>query len=621
MPGVLPLILLLLAAGPSPSSPIGDGFTTIESFLADYARVDAGARDALARSYFEWQRGRGGFPVVHPDGSVIFLYLGSGAEREVRLIGDFRTRGFNDVYWDEAGEAMSRVAPDGGLFVERRRFENDARLDYAFNVDGEHRLDPLNPAVVDSGIIGKACELVMPGYRRSPAATRRQDVPGGTLRVVDEGWAKPKFTIYLPAGYDASNRYPVVYTADGSAWIDIIGLPVILDNLIADGAIAPVIAVMIDAPEDRSRWYYYNPDYLAYLEKVVAYVDGRYSTKTGPGDRLHVGSSSGGRASLYVGIERPGLFRNLAMLSPSLTGPIHYLEPYFGGTRRPDARLKIWLSAGTYEGYIYKDAETLESYFKKVGLKTKAVYTHEGHSFGAWRNLTADMLSYFLTRASARAPGLLAAAGTIIAHPPPKPDPGALYLFYLHGRIVQEQGRGAVSPKYGTYEYDAIVRRFADAGFVVISEIRPRGSDVKAYAEYVANRIGRLLDAGVPARRITVVGASMGGIITMQVSNRRSERDLGYVIMGCCDRDTLKLGGGLHGDVLSIYEVSDEGEQSCAPQFTRAGALTRHAEIRLDTRLGHGFLFRPLPEWIDPIINRARERGEWRRPAPEEKDK
>jgi len=131
------------------------------------------------------------------------------------------------------------------------------------------------------------------------------------------------------------------------------------------------------------------------LATVFAYIDGRYSTSARPEDRLHVGSSSGGRASLYVGIERPGLFRNLAMLSPSVTGPIHYLEPYFSGARRPDAALKIWLSAGTYEGDIERDARTLESYFRKVGLQTKAIYTHEGHSFGAWRNLTADMLEYF----------------------------------------------------------------------------------------------------------------------------------------------------------------------------------------------------------------------------------
>jgi len=205
--------------------------------------------------------------------------------------------------------------------------------------------------------------------------------------------------------------------------------------------------------------------------------------------------------------------------------------------------------------------------------------------------------------------GMASAPGVVLATPPEKPDPDARYLLYLHGRIVQEQGRGAVSPKYGAYEYDAIVGRLAAAGFIVISEVRPRGSQAPAYADHVAGQIGRLLDAGVPARQITVVGASMGGVITMLVSNRRTERDLGYVIMGCCDQESLKLGGGLHGHVLSIFEASDEDEQTCAPQFARAGTLAHHAEIRLDTRLQHGFLFRPLPEWINPVIRWARERA------------
>ena len=58
-------------------------------------------------------------------------------------------------------------------------------------------------------------------------------------------------------------------------------------------------------------------------------------------------------------------------------------------------RAICYMSAGTYEEYIHRDTRTLERYFRKVGVKTKTIYTHEGHSFGAWRNLTPDMLEYF----------------------------------------------------------------------------------------------------------------------------------------------------------------------------------------------------------------------------------
>src|SRR5258706_5765112 len=93
--------------------------------------------------------------------------------------------------------------------------------------------------------------------------------------------------------------------------------------------------------------------------------------------------------------------------------------------------------------------------------------------------------------------------GLILSAPPAQPDAGATYLFYLHGRIVQEQGRKAVSAPYGPYEYDAILEGLAKAGLVVISEIRPRGMEPAACADRVAGQIKGLLDAGVPARRIT----------------------------------------------------------------------------------------------------------------------
>lgn len=146
------------------------------------------------------------------------------------------------------------------------------------------------------------------------------------------------------------------------------------------------------------------------------------------------------------------------------------------------------------------------------------------------------------------------------------------------------------------------------AGLVVIGEVRPRDMEPSACADRVAAQVRRLLDAGVPAKRITVVGASMGGYIAMLVSDRLAVGEIGYVFMGSCDDETLKLGDGLHGEVLSIFEASDELEQSCAPLFARARGVGRHAELRLETGLHHGFLYRALPGWIGPVVRWARER-------------
>ena len=56
----------------------------------------------------------------------------------------------------------------------------------------------------------------------------------------------------------------------------------------------------------------------------------------------------------------------------------------------------------------------------------------------------------------------------------------------------------------------------------------------------------------------------------------------------------------LTGEVLSIYEASDEIGGSCKPVVDRSPDVKRFSEIRLETGLGHGMLYRPLPEWVKP---------------------
>ena len=370
-----------------------------DDFLRRYAAADAQARSALAQSFVASHQAHGGFPIVEGD-EVVFLYLGNGAEREVRVVGDFRLRSFFNVYWDDSGDEMSRV---GALFYRRHRFERDARLDYAFVVAGRKLPDPLNPRRIFSGPGGgEVSELVMPGHRVPAETLPRAEVAHGVVRVVTEAWAIPKVTVYLPPGHDPAHRYPTLYTADGSAWLEHYRLPTILDNLIAAGAIEPLVAVMIDAAEDRRSWYYFNPAYVAYLERVVDHVDRHYSTAPEARRRVHAGSSAGARIALHVALDRPQLFSGVILLSPEASGPLSYYEPYFSGRRRPPPGLRAWLSAGSYEGVIHSDTQALESYLRRAGSEVRAVYTHQGHSFGAWRELVIEALRYFFPSSAPR---------------------------------------------------------------------------------------------------------------------------------------------------------------------------------------------------------------------------
>src|SRR5687767_6424867 len=122
------LAALMALAAPARSATF-DGF---DDFLARLQAAPPPARAQLIRDYLSWQQARGGFPVVEEDG-VIFVHAGTGAEKEVRVAGEFKLRTFNTVLWDEAGEPLTAA---GGIFYRRMRLEPDARLQYQFVVDG-----------------------------------------------------------------------------------------------------------------------------------------------------------------------------------------------------------------------------------------------------------------------------------------------------------------------------------------------------------------------------------------------------------------------------------------------------------------------------------------------------
>ena len=191
-------------------------------------------------------------------------------------------------------------------------------------------------------------------------------------------------------------------------------------------------------------------------------------------------------------------------------------------------------------------------------------------------------------------------AGRIQSAPPAGPDPRASYVFYLHGRIVEQQGANAVSPELGRYEYGAILEALARAGHEVISELRPATTAVPAYARKLVAQIRHLLAAGVPATSVTVIGASKGGAIALRVSQMLATPRIGYVLLGSCGAGPAA--GKLHGDVLSIYEHSDSVGRSCNAWFRASPELGPHRELELNTGLHHGFLYRPITEWIGPAL-------------------
>lgn len=195
--------------------------------------------------------------------------------------------------------------------------------------------------------------------------------------------------------------------------------------------------------------------------------------------------------------------------------------------------------------------------------------------------------------------------GAIVSSVPREVDKSARYLFYVSGYIVAAGNTRPTSPRFGVYEYQQILDTFKERGFVVVSEARRQSTEIEPYAAKVAAQVKQLLNADVPPRNITVVGASQGAWIAMLVSTYVSNRNLNYVfIAGCAAGDGLLRLVNLHGNVLFITERTDV-PGSCRRFRDDAQGISDYHTIEVNTGLKHGFLFRPLKEWIDPAVEWA----------------
>lgn len=180
-------------------------------------------------------------------------------------------------------------------------------------------------------------------------------------------------------------------------------------------------------------------------------------------------------------------------------------------------------------------------------------------------------------------------------------------IYYLHGKIVEDLGPRGVSPRFGAYDYPGILTALRQAGFEVVSEIRTKDTNVSDYADKLVRDIRERIASGTKPEQISIVGASKGAVIASLVSARLKIADVHYVLLAYCNDWLLQeMKPRLTGKILSIYEASDEMAGSCQPLINQSTEITSFKEIRLDTGLGHGMVYRPLPEWVKPASDWTR---------------
>jgi len=182
------------------------------------------------------------------------------------------------------------------------------------------------------------------------------------------------------------------------------------------------------------------------------------------------------------------------------------------------------------------------------------------------------------------------------------------FIFFLHNRFLEEHGLGESHPEFGRTEYKEILGEFEKTGFKVISEKRNGNVNARDYALEIVSQIDSLILNGTDPEKITVVGTSKGGYIAQYVSTFANNPNLNFVFVASFRNSDLEDIPEINycGNILTIYERADPFGVSATKRKENSNCKIRHfKEVELNTGLGHGFLFKPLKEWIEPTMEWA----------------
>lgn len=144
-----------------------------------------------------------------------------------------------------------------------------------------------------------------------------------------------KYAVYLPAGYETSQRsYPVLYLLHGSGddqtgWVQFGEVMQIADKAIFEGTATPMIIVMPDANtgkkgyfnDAKGQWRYED----FFFEEFIPFIEKTYRIKTDKRYRAISGLSMGGGGTFVYALHHPELFSAACPLSASV-GPLSIEE-------------------------------------------------------------------------------------------------------------------------------------------------------------------------------------------------------------------------------------------------------------------------------------------------------
>jgi len=349
-------------------------------------------------------------PVVEPlEGGRFRITVSffDGAAEDVYVIGGLAGA-------DPADRRLRRDAD--GWWTRSYEVEGPTRLSYFFTRElipsGMDSLipDPLNPArhvYAPDPDVPEDQEMAVSLVELPGVPERRwsvvRDVPHGVVESELLASAtlgnKRRVFMYRPPGYDAAQAYPLVLCFDGQAYTDesYVPLPTVLDNLIADGAIPPVVAVLPASLDNETRLRELNQDepFVAFLvDELLPWARERLSFTDDPSRTVVAGSSLGGLTAAFCGLRRPDLFGLVLSQSGSFQRGLP--EEFVAADRLP---LRFALDVGRYETVPYEQYAALyhaNLHMRDVlvakGYDVSFLVYPGGHDYFWWRETIADGL-------------------------------------------------------------------------------------------------------------------------------------------------------------------------------------------------------------------------------------
>lgn len=339
---------------------------------------------------------KGGTPIVENQTRLVFLAKDQDGQTP-RIVGDFNNWATTAQGYDVSIGKPTRIAGTSWSYLESTSYTN-ARLEYVFFFDKEAAVDPMNARTVQA-YAGPRSEVRMPFWVAQPEVDEAGSAPQGQLiaeTVTSRFLGGPRRVwFYLPAGYDAAtgSLFPVVYVLDGSNYVEKMGTPRVLDHLIANKSVPPLIAVFSE-PADRQEEYSRNPRWRAFVaNELVPMVDKRFRTFSAPDQRIILGSSLAAYGAIDLAVEYPSLFGLCAAIAPpAQTASLIANQP---NARRAVVSIKFFVMGGVYDSMI-DGARNLRTTLDNYSAPVRYLEVSEGHNTNTFRAHLDDAIAALL---------------------------------------------------------------------------------------------------------------------------------------------------------------------------------------------------------------------------------